>query len=106
LAFAPNGPAAAALLAAGAFCGETAEVVWATLLQKFVPGHLLGRVTSTDWLVSLSLSPVGVALAAPAASAFGVRTTLIGGAVIATAVMLAAMGWRRTREIEPVAAPG
>ncbi|HEV2754705.1 MAG TPA: MFS transporter [Actinomycetota bacterium] len=106
LAFAPNGVVAGVILAAGAFCGEIAEVVWATLLQKFVPGYLLGRVTSTDWLVSLSLSPVGVGLAAPAAAAFGVRTTLIAGAVVATAAMLLALSWPRTREIEPVPAAG
>ncbi|MFN2586722.1 MAG: MFS transporter [Actinomycetota bacterium] len=101
-AAAPDAATAALLLAAGAFCGEIGEVVWATLLQKFVPGYLLGRVTSTDWLVSLSLSPVGIALAAPAASTLGVRTTLVAGAAIATAAMLAAIASPRTRRIEPV----
>ncbi|MDQ3916279.1 MAG: hypothetical protein M3323_13290 [Actinomycetota bacterium] len=100
LAFAPNAAVAAVVLAAGGFCAEIGEVVWATLLQKFVPAHLLGRVTSTDWLVSLSLTPLGVGLAAPVAAAAGVRTALIAGAVVAALSMLAAIASRSVREID------
>ena len=79
LAIAPSSVVAAALMAVVGFAGQIAEVTWATLLQKFVPGHLLGRVTSTDWLVSLSLQPLGVALAVPIATAIGLPAAFAGG---------------------------
>ena len=37
---------------------ETAgTIVWATMKQRHVPGHLLGRVSSLDWLISIGLLP-------------------------------------------------
>jgi hypothetical protein len=41
-------------------------VIWGTLLQRRVPPHLLGRVSSLDFFVSLALMPVSMALAGPA----------------------------------------
>lgn len=106
MAFAPNAIAAAALLAIAGFCAEIGEVVWVTLLQKFVPAHLLGRVTSTDWLVSLSLTPLGVGLAAPVAGAIGVRATLMAGAIVSVAAMLVAISFAAVRDIAPVGRSG
>ena len=100
LAFAPNALVAAILLGLAGFCAEIGEVVWTTLLQKFVPAHLLGRVTSTDWLVSLSLTPLGVGLAAPVAGIIGVRSTLVAGAVLSTAAMAVALTFPAVRRIE------
>jgi hypothetical protein len=61
-------------------------IVWATAKQQHVPPHLLGRVSSLDWLISIGLLPLSFALTGPAAAALGVRATLviagIGGAVI------------------------
>ncbi len=37
-------------------------VVWATLKQRLVPGHLLGRVSSIDWFVSTALMPLSYLL--------------------------------------------
>ena len=57
---------------------ETAgTVVWATMKQRHVPGHLLGRVSSLDWLISIGLLPLSLALTGPVSAALGVRTTLI-----------------------------
>jgi DHA3 family tetracycline resistance protein-like MFS transporter len=57
---------------------ETAgTIVWATMKQRRVPGELLGRVSSLDWLISIGLLPVSFALTAPLAATLGVRTTLI-----------------------------
>lgn len=42
-------------------------VIWGTLLQRRVPHHLLGRISSLDFFVSLALMPVSMALAGPAA---------------------------------------
>lgn len=65
-------------------------IVWATIKQRHVPGPLLGRVSSLDWLISIGLLPLSFALTAPVAAAVGVRATLVGAAVIGGAVTLAA----------------
>jgi hypothetical protein len=49
-----------------------------------VPPHLLGRVASLDFFVSISLMPVSMALAGPVSDAIGLRTTFIVAAVVAT----------------------
>lgn len=58
---------AAALFVFGA-TGGVGMVIWGTLLQRRVPAHLLGRVSSLDFFVSLALMPVSMALAGPAAA--------------------------------------
>jgi DHA3 family tetracycline resistance protein-like MFS transporter len=65
-------------------------IVWATIKQRHVPGALLGRVSSLDWLISIALLPISFALTAPVAAAVGVRATLVGAALIGAAVTLAA----------------
>ncbi|HEX2128422.1 MAG TPA: MFS transporter, partial [Solirubrobacterales bacterium] len=46
-------------------------VIWGTLLQRRVPDGLRGRVSGLDFFVSLALTPLSMALAGPAAEAFG-----------------------------------
>ncbi|MDQ0076485.1 MFS transporter [Arthrobacter oryzae] len=58
---------AAALFIFGA-TGGIGMVIWGTLLQRRVPPHLLGRVSSLDFFVSLALMPISMALAGPAAA--------------------------------------
>jgi MFS family permease len=71
---------------------ETAgTIVWATVKQRRVPGSMLGRVSSLDWLISIGLLPVSFALTAPVAAAIGVRQTLVGAAVLGAAVTLGAL---------------
>lgn len=78
---------AAACAAVNGF--ETAGLIaWATAKQRLVPGVLLGRVSSVEWFVSISLLPLSYALAAPVASAVGVRPTLIGAGVLGAVVTL------------------
>ncbi|WOH19049.1 MFS transporter [Paenarthrobacter sp. GOM3] len=55
-----------ALLVFGATEG-LGTVIWGTLLQRRVPRHLLGRISSLDFFVSLALMPVSMALAGPVA---------------------------------------
>ncbi|WP_258804618.1 MFS transporter [Pseudarthrobacter sp. NS4] len=57
---------AAAVFIFGA-TGSVGMVIWGTLLQRRVPPHLLGRISSLDFFVSLALMPVSMALAGPAA---------------------------------------
>ena len=105
LAFAPNAAVAAVLLAVAGFGGEMAEVVWGTLLQRLVPRQLLGRVTSTDWLVSLSLHPLGVALAAPVAGWLGVGGALLAGSALSTTAIATGAAMPAIRHLERVAQP-
>lgn len=55
---------AGALFVMGA-TGSAGMVIWGTLLQRRVPSHLLGRISSLDFFVSLALMPVSMALAGP-----------------------------------------
>jgi DHA3 family tetracycline resistance protein-like MFS transporter len=71
--------------------GAAGTVVWATLLQRLVPGTMLGRVSSLDWFVAISLTPVSFTIAGPVADAVGVRATLVGAGVIAVAITLATL---------------
>jgi MFS family permease len=43
------------------------NVIWGTLLQRRVPTHMLGRISSLDFFVSLALMPISMALAGPLA---------------------------------------
>ena len=69
-------------------------VIWGTLLQRRVPPHLLGRVASLDFFVSVSLMPVSMALAGPVSEAMGLRTTfavagIVPGFLAVLAIVLA-----------------
>ena len=84
---------------------ETAGlIVWATIKQRHVPGSMLGRVSSLDWLISIGLLPLSFALTAPIAALFGVRATLIGAAVIGAVFTLGALFLPGMRAIEGLAA--
>src|SRR5437868_8537962 len=75
-------------------------IVWATIKQRHVPGALLGRVSSLDWMISIGLLPVSYGLTAPVASLVGVRATLVGAAAIGAAVTLGALFVPGMRDIE------
>lgn len=71
---------AAALFVVGATYAAGA-VLWGTLLQRRVPAHLLGRVSSLDFFVSLALLPVSIAIAGPAAEWLGLEAPFLIGAL-------------------------
>ncbi len=107
LAIAGYGLATAAwqlMLACLVFNGLEAAgtIVWATIKQRHVPGALLGRVSSLDWLISIGLLPISFALTAPVAAAVGARATLVGAAVIGAVVTLAAYFLPGMTDIERV----
>ena len=80
---------------------ETAgTIVWATIKQHHVPSHMLGRVSSLDWLISIGLLPISFALTAPVAGLVGVRATLIGAGLVGAAITLAALFLPGMRDIE------
>jgi hypothetical protein len=74
-------------------------IVWMTLMHRLVPSHVLGRVSSLDWMTSLVLVPLSFALTGPLSEAIGVNTVLIGGGIlggVATFIFLFVPGVRDT----------
>jgi MFS family permease len=81
--------------------GFTAGIIaWTTLMHRIVPGDVLGRVTSLDWFVSVSLMPVSFAITGPVADALGPRATLVGAGLLATPLMLAFLLLPGLRDVE------
>jgi len=52
-------------------------VIWGTVLQRRIPPHLLGRVSSLDFFVTNSFMPVSMALAVPASQLIGLHATFL-----------------------------
>jgi DHA3 family tetracycline resistance protein-like MFS transporter len=61
---------------------------------------MLGRVSSLDWLISIGLLPLSMALTAPVAAAIGTRATLVGAGVAGAVVTLAALFLPGMRNVE------
>jgi hypothetical protein len=78
--------------------GSAGDTIWFALLQTRVPGELLGRVSSLDWMLSFALLPVSYALTGPLAAAVGARELLalaaLAGTAVATGLFLALPGLR------------
>lgn len=58
------------------------NVIWGTLLQRRVPRHMLGRVSSLDFFVSLALMPVSMALAGPISTVLSLQTIFIAAGIL------------------------
>jgi MFS family permease len=81
------------------FTGSAAMVIWGTLLQRRVPAHMLGRVSSLDFFVSLALMPVSMAIAGPVGEWIGIPLTFVLAGLVPTFLALAAIiGWRLPRD--------
>ena len=79
-----------AVLAGAAMMAGNA--VWESTLQRHVPQDQLSRVSAYDWLGSMALSPLGLAMWGPIAVAIGLTPALwiaAAGQLIATAVLVA-----------------
>lgn len=87
---------------------ELGQVIWTTMLQQMVPRHLLGRVSSVDWLVSTGLIPVSYALTGPASEALGPGPTMVAGALLGAVLTIALLFVPGVRDPEriPGVAPG
>ena len=71
--------------------GSVGMVIWGTLLQRRVPPHLLGRVSSLDFFVSLALMPVSMALAGPAAEVLPIWLIFLVAGVVCPIMAVIAM---------------
>jgi predicted MFS family arabinose efflux permease len=76
------------------------DIWWLTALAERIPPDRLSRVTSYDWAVSLGLVPLGYVLAGPAADALGATEVLLGGSLVAIAVLALGLLPRETRMLE------
>jgi DHA3 family tetracycline resistance protein-like MFS transporter len=80
---------------------ETAgTIVWATAKQRHVPGDMLGRVSSLDWLISIGLLPLSFALTGPVSAAIGAQGTLIAAGTVGAVVTLSALFLPGMRAVE------
>jgi MFS family permease len=75
-------------------------VIWGTLLQRRVPPHMLGRVASLDFFVSVSLMPVSMALAGPVSEAIGLRATFAIAGIAPGVFAIVAVLWARLPQDE------
>jgi len=66
-------------------------VIWGTLLQRRVPAHMLGRVSSLDFFVSLSFMPLSMALAGPVSLGVGLPATFALAGLLPTVIAILAI---------------
>ena len=97
-------PAQTVAIAAGAFAGGFGLIFFNTLfettVQEHVPEDALSRVASIDWMLSLALYPIGLALSGLVADQIGTGPTLAAAAVwavISTGVVLMVPSVREVR---------
>ncbi len=83
--------AVAAALFIWGVTGSVGMVIWGTLLQRRVPPHLLGRVSSLDFFVSLALMPVSMALAGPAAEVLPIWLIFLVAGLVCPVMAVIAM---------------
>jgi hypothetical protein len=77
------------LAAASFFFGSTfGNALWDTVVQQQIPRHVISRVNSYDWLISLVFMPLGYALAGPLADWIGRDATLLAAAAAGTIAYL------------------
>lgn len=84
------------------------EAFWATQVQREVPAEYQGRVFAIDYMGSLGLMPLGMALAGPMVDLFGERELLIGVAVFhlfICAVVLLVPGVKEMKSTRPPYSP-
>ena len=81
---------------AGALCvfgatGGAGQVIWGTLLQRRVPSHMLGRISSLDFFVSLLLMPISMAVAGPVSQVVPPEAIFWGVALLTPALGVVAV---------------
>ncbi|WP_322746690.1 MFS transporter [Saccharothrix syringae] len=101
---APTAVLAAAAVPAGAQAALHA-VLTDTARQVHVPADLVARATGFATVVGLAATPVGMALAGPAAERVGVGAVLLAGALVAVLSAPAALAVRSVRRLPAEVGP-
>ena len=89
-------------------CFEQWGVMWGTAMQTHIPRDALSRASAFDAMGSLVLGPVGLALAGPIISVFGLRALFIGCAAVTALFLVLPLLEREVwnlRWLDPVAEP-
>ena len=81
-------------------CNATLGLAWINSLQEMVPRHLLGRVTSVDYLGSYMFLPIGFAFGGWAAERFGAPLVFIFGGALQTLFVLLGLLHPRVRTVD------
>lgn len=84
---------------------EFFNVPWFTAIQREVPGHLVARVSSVDFFFSYGLAPLGLAIIAPAVTAFGSTPVLVTCSVACAGASALAMIPGPSRDFRTAARP-
>lgn len=99
-------PTTTAVIALGALVGgavlSLAEILYETTQAQQIPPEALSRVIAYDWLGSLALEPLGLALIGPVAAGLGISTTLWISAVVLTLLQAAVLLVPSVRRLEAV----
>jgi len=71
---------------------SVSNTFWFTAMQQNVPQRLMARVSAFDWMGSMALRPIGLAVVAPVAVAIGPGVVLVvAAAVSATTLVMATL---------------
>ncbi|NEA67020.1 MFS transporter [Streptomyces sp. SID12488] len=57
-------------------------VIWTATMQELIPDEVRSRVDSYDWMLSMVVAPLGMALVGPVAVRSGTGPTLVGAALL------------------------
>jgi MFS family permease len=99
----PHAYAPAIAIGASVFFGAGLaifEVIWVTTLQELVPPEKLGRVSSVDWVGSLALLPVGLALVGVLTDQVGASWVFLAGGALNTLLELIALAVPGIRKLD------
>lgn len=76
------------------------NIIWVTVLHEMIPSDKLGRVSSIDWLGSLALQPVGLAVVGVLTDQIGPQWVFIGGGALNLVLSVLALTVRGIRELD------
>jgi len=81
------------------------DTLWYTALQDNVPEHLMARVSSLDWMGSVALRPIGLAIVAPIAALVGPGAVLLVAAGVTAATLTGLIASPSVRGLRAHSAP-
>ena len=99
----PHDLAPAIAITASVFFGvglSIFELIWVTSLQELVPPDKLGRVSSVDWVGSLALLPVGLALVGVLTDRIGPSWVFVAGGALTLLLELGALAVPGIRKLD------
>ena len=89
------GPSPVVLIMASALFGALGVTfinqLWMTVVQQLIPENVISRVSSYDWLISMTVAPLGYAMAGPLAEHTGTSVTLGIAIALVTAPVVAVL---------------